>query len=62
MTEHGAKVALVVVGAIAVGIVLADLVPLDEPEHDGKPLSFWLDQLDSQEPNQAQVAIEATGP
>ena len=62
MKRQWAKVALVIIGALAVGVVLAKCVPWDQPKYRGKPLSFWLDQIDSQEPAQAQVAVQAIGP
>ena len=62
MKRHWPNLILAIIGMTAIVLLLASLIRPREPTYDGKPLSFWLDQMDDPQSGQAQDAIRAIGP
>jgi HEAT repeat protein len=53
---------LVGCGFTAIAVLLAGYITPREPAYGGKPLSFWLAQMDGADAGQAQLAIRGIGP
>jgi HEAT repeat protein len=62
LRNHWPVAILIACGLAAVLVLLGRFFTSAQPTYAGKPLSFWLEQLDSPDAGQAQVAIRAIGP
>jgi HEAT repeat protein len=64
VNQHQRTVALIILAVIVGAILVAALVPSREPQYEGKPLSYWVDQLWTQPERHTECnkAIQTIGP